>query len=65
MFTKSDKIVLLICGVNVLGCIIGGIWAYGKEQYYKGRIDVRREITEDLNKLKDEIIEKHSQETES
>ena len=51
----EHKIASGIVGAELVLCAIGAIWAYGKTQYYKGRISARNEFMEALYEVKEDI----------
>jgi hypothetical protein len=52
MFFKVEKIALTISGLEIVGTLFLSIIMYGRQKYYEGRIDVRKEIA-GLTHLKD------------
>jgi hypothetical protein len=45
MFSKMEKIALAISGLEIVGTLFLSIIMYGRQKYYKGRIDVRKEMS--------------------
>lgn len=51
----DHKIASGIVGAELVLCVMGAVWAYGKTQYYKGRISARDEMMEALYEIKENI----------
>ena len=57
-YFKRISSVLLASELIGLGFV--SIWRYGKQQYYKGRIDAAVEMKEEIEKLRDEFEKEKS-----
>lgn len=56
----NNKNVLTILRIAMVGCVALGSYAYGKAQYYQGRIDVTNDLQTELDKVKDELYKKYN-----
>ena len=58
MKKSTQRIIYTIAGIEM----VGGLWlattSYAKAMYYKGRIDARKEITDELMRILKERNEK-------
>ena len=52
MFSKVEKIALAVSGLEIVGTLFLSVIMYGRQKYYEGRIDVRKEMA-GLTNLKD------------
>jgi outer membrane PBP1 activator LpoA protein len=59
--TKNSKLGLIGCGILFIGSLIGAAFAYGKVQYYQGRIDMAQESIDDMHVIMDEIEKKRKE----
>lgn len=60
MFNKKEKIALVIAGIEILGFGALAIYSYGRAKFYEGRVSATKDLTTELNKMKDEFDKKNS-----
>ena len=61
MFTNGEKVTLGLAGLMILGGAVIEVFAYGKSQYYQGRLDMIKEVRKEFVGIKDEL-EKNKEE---
>jgi hypothetical protein len=44
MFSRVEKIALVVSGIEIVGGLVWSAILYGQSRYYQGRIDVRKEM---------------------
>ena len=55
--SKIEKVAKVIVGVELVGCAVASIWAYGKSQYYKGRISMADDMIKSLERDPDKVMD--------
>lgn len=58
MKSRTQKILYVIAGAEMIGGAVIASYSYAKAMYYQGRIDARKEITDELMRILKERNEK-------
>jgi hypothetical protein len=64
MFTKAEKVAIVISGIEIIGCFALSIYCYGKAKFYEGRISKYNELRPVMDALQTEIKNKHNESKE-